>query len=127
MHIHTSTIAYSRPYPTSLEKNLARIHIYGILEQNSFFYPKKTLDVRFYTRAIVLIKIAQNHLNYNCSRRLLLKSELLSSCHCLQFSLHYKNRSIVELVGSSCLMPTLVFLNFDGSCFPSLGCPLDHQ
>ena len=108
-------------------KKLARIHIYGILEQNSFFYPKKTLDVRFYTAAILLIKIAQNHLNCNCSRRLLLKSELLSCCHCSQCSLHYKNRSIVELVGSSCLMPTLVFLNFDGSCFPSLGCPLDHQ
>ena len=91
-----------------------------------FFYLKKTLDVRFYTGAIVLIKMAQNHLNCNCSRRLLLKSGLLSCCHCSQCSLHYKNRSIVELVGSSCLMPMLVFLNFGVNYFPSLGCPLDH-
>ena len=45
-------------------KNLARIHIYGILELSSFFYPEKTLDVRFYTAAIVLIKIAHRRTRF---------------------------------------------------------------
>lgn len=63
--------------------------------------------------------VTQNHLNCDCCLRSLLKSELISRCHRSQCSLYDKNRSILEFVGPSCLMPTLIFLNFDGSCFSS--------
>lgn len=69
-------------------------------------------------RFLIKSELKEAHLNCNCSRRLLLESELVSCRHRSQRSLHYEHRSVAELVGSPRLVPPLVFLNFDGGRFP---------